>query len=216
MKFPGSKSVVIVIAISAISVGLVITSQLLASGPVAIPAPESGQDRVIDRVRELFPQTEHWFAIVATAKFTTPGSGRIVPDYDSLTHPRVRREDASGHTIAAEFAQRFRVATRIGSREDDGAWIDVTPKGGRNVAARIQDGLVVYPDAYRDTDVLYKSTPTHTDEYLLLRTADAPTEWRYRVRLGPTIARLRQAGAAVEGVDADGVPWMRANPPFAV
>ena len=61
------------------------------------------------------------------------------------------------------------------------------PLDGNDVLARIEDGLVVYPDAYPDTDVLYKSTPTHTDEYLLLRSADAPTTWRYRVKLGPAI-----------------------------
>ena len=33
---------------------------------------------------------------------------------------------------------------------------------------RIEDGLVVYPGAYPDTDILYKSTPTHVDEYRVI------------------------------------------------
>ena len=128
----------------------------------------------------------------------------------------MRWQDASGHTIAAHFAPTFHNATRISSGDADDIWIDVLPQAGRDVPAEIQDGLVVYPDAYADTDVLYKSTPTHTDEYLLLRSRAAPTRWVYRVRRGPGIASLRQAGAAIEAVDAHGVPWMRANPPFAV
>lgn len=191
-------------------------AQLDAARPDVVPDPTIGSDRVVDRVRAAFPQTEGWFRIVESARYTTGAAGRIVPDYTALSHPRVRWADASGHTIAAQFAPTFRNATRILSGEDPDAWIDVRPEGGADVVAEIQDGLVVYPGAYRDTDVLYKSTPTHTDEYLFLRTREAPTRWTFRVRAGPRIARLRQAGAAVEAIDARGVPWMRANPPFAV
>lgn len=209
---------VLIMAIAVASVGLAAlwVSQLDAARPDVVPDPSTGPDRVVDRVRSAFPQTEGWFRIVATARYTTGASGRIVPDYSALSHPRVRWEDASGHTIAAQLAPTFRNATRILSGEDPDAWIDVLPEGGEDVVAEIQDGLVVYPGAYRDTDLLYKSTPTHTDEYLFLRTRDAPTRWTFRIRTGPRIARLRQAGAAVEAVDARGIPWMRANPPFAV
>ncbi|NOY93762.1 MAG: hypothetical protein GXP55_21475, partial [Deltaproteobacteria bacterium] len=196
---------------------LVMASEpLRATQPRGVPRSVEGADRVVDRVREQFPSTRGWFRIVATAGFTTDASERLVPDYSTLTHPRVRWQDASGHTIAAQFARSFRGATRIASGEDPAAFIDVFPQGGNGSLVQIQDGLIVYPDAYRDTDVLYKSTPTHTDEYLFLRTRDAPTRWSFRVDLGPHIVRLRQAGAAVEAVDARGVPWMRANPPFAV
>ncbi len=209
------KRVLVALGLTIVGALALAGSQLYAARP-STPEALTGPDRVVDRVRELFPQTQGWFRIVATAEFTTGPSGRIVPDYSTLTHQRVRWSDASGHTIAAQFAPTFRNATRILSGEDEDAWIDLLPEGGRDVEAQIQDGLVVYPDAYPDTDVLYKSTPTHTDEYLLLRTADAPTRWTYRVRMGPRIARLRQGGSSVEGVDARGVPWMRANPPFAV
>jgi len=200
----------------ALVLGLALLGSRLSAARPSAALESAGPDREIDRVRSLFPQTEGWFRIVATAEFSTGPSGRIVPDYSTLTHQRVRWSDASGHTIAAQFAPTFRNATRILSGEDQDAWIDVLPEHGQNVEAELQDGLVVYGDAYRDTDVLYKSTPTHTDEYLLLRTPDAPTRWTYRVRMGPRIARLRQGGSAVEAVDARGVPWMRANAPFAV
>lgn len=199
-------------ALALIVVGAVGATQLSAiSGPDE-PAVER---RAIDRVRALFPQTNGWFRIVATARYAPDAAGRLVPDHESLTHERVRWQDASGHTIVPAFAPTFRAATRITSGENPDAWIEVTPASGADVAAEIQDGVVVYPGAYPDTDVLTKSTPTHTDEYLLLWTRVAPTHWRYRVRYGPAIAGLRQGGTAVEAVDARGVPWMRANPPFA-
>lgn len=208
--------VLLTVGAAVVVLGFSLVSQLQATRPAGVPLAIEGPHRVVDRVQQLFPRTENWFRIVATAEFTTDPSGRLVPDYSTLTHSRVRWQDASGHTIAAQFARSFRSATRIVSGEDQDAWIDVVPLGGADVQAEIQDGLVVYPDAYRDTDVLYKSTPTHTDEYLLLRTADAPTTWSFRVVLGPRIARLRQGGTAVEAVDEGGVPWMRANPPFAI
>ena len=40
--------------------------------------------------------------------------------------------------------------------------------------ARVEGGLVVYPGAWVDTDVMFKSTPTHVDEYLYLRSPRAP------------------------------------------
>ncbi len=180
------------------------------------PVPPGPTPRVVDRVRELFPQTVGWFRIVETARFHPGPGGRLVPDLPSLTHPRVRWEDGAGHAIVAQLAPTYRNATRIGSVHDESVWIDLVPDQGENVLAEIQDGLVVYPGALEDTDVLYKSTPTHVDEYLLLETPSAPTRWTYRARLGPGIAALRQGGNQIEAVDARGVPWMRAGAPRAI
>ena len=180
------------------------------------PVPPGATPRVIDRVRELFPQTAGWFRIVGTARFDPGPDGRLVPDLESLTHPRVRWEDGAGHSILAQHAPTYRNATRIGSVHDDSIWIDVVPEEGRDVAAEIQDGLVVYPGALEDTDVLYKSTPTHVDEYLLLESPRAPTRWTYRVHRGPGIVSVRQGGNQIEAIDARGVPWMRAGAPRAI
>lgn len=126
--------------------GVTSATQLLAMSP-----PGASRSRTVDMVRELFPQTQGWFRIVASETFTTDPSGgpngRLVPNYASLTHERVRWQDASGHTLSAQFARRFRGATRISSGEDPGAWIEVIPQEGSDVAAEIQDGLVVYPNA---------------------------------------------------------------------
>lgn len=172
--------------------------------------------RTVDRTRALFPQTEHWFDLVRTARFDVVSGGRLRPDFSSLTHERVRHADGAGHHIVPTFSRSWRGPFRVESGEDPGIWIEVTPVGANDTTARIEDGLVVYPGAYVDTDILYKSTPTHVDEYRVLTSRDAPSRWVYRLRRGPGIARIRQAGAAIEAVDSHGVPWMRANAPFAV
>ena len=71
---------VLIMAIAVASVGLAAlwVSQLDAARPDVVPDPSTGPDRVVDRVRSAFPQTEGWFRIVATARYTTGASGRIV------------------------------------------------------------------------------------------------------------------------------------------
>jgi len=207
------------IAGGVVLVGLGVVAGSLADPTVLGPDPGSAVvegPRVVDRVRDLFPQTRGWFRIVETARYDVGPRGRLVPDYESLTHPRVRWADNAGHTVTSQLARRYLDATRIGSGEDPDVWIDLVPERGRDVPARIEDGLIVYAGAYPKTDVLYKSTPTHVDEYLLLTGPEAPTRWSYSVRTGPRIARLRQGGSSVEALDAEGVPWLRARPPFAV
>ncbi len=171
---------------------------------------------MVDRVRSLFPQTRNWFAIVGGATFRAARDGRLVPDFESLTHRRVRRQDNAGHTITPAFARTFDQPTRIANTRNERYAVELTPLGARPSTVQIQDGVVVYASAYVDTDVMYKSTPTHTDEYLLLHSRRAPTTWRFRVARGVGIARLRQAGNSIEAVDGHGVAWLRANRPKAI
>ncbi len=183
-----------------------------APSVAATPASE----RVVDRARLSFPQTQGWFRLVAGARFSTGDDGRLVPDYESLTHPRVRRADNAGYTIVPRYPLRYDGWLRVSSGEHTDAWVELAPDGARPSMASQQDGVLVYPDAYLDTDVLYKSTPTHADEYLLVRSRAAPTEWTFRLRRGPGIASVRQTGNAIEAVDARGRAWLRAGRPVAV
>ena len=184
------------------------------TAPLALSAPES--DRVVDQARFLFPQTQGWFRLVAGAVFIAGYDGRLVPDYNSLTHPRVRRADNAGYTILPRYPLRFDGWMRIASGQHPDAWVELRPLDARGSVASQQDGVLVYPDAYVDTDVIYKSTPTHADEYLLVRSRAAPTEWTYRLRRGPRITAIRQTGTAIEAVDSQGRAWLRAGRPIAV
>lgn len=198
---------------------IVLLASVAAAQPGATTVPPTtidGDSPAVDRVRSLFPRTAGWFRLVADARYEVGDDGRLVPDHSVLTHERVRRADGAGHSVIPRFARSFRGATRIGSGQEPAMHVEIAPATGRDVNARIEDGLVVYPDAYDDTDVFYKSTPTHTDEYLLIRSRRAPTTWRYVVRRGPGIAALRERGNAVEAVDARDNPWLRVSAPFAI
>lgn len=200
---------------------------LIASAAIAqpsrpVPAPSTAPivatatDRVVDRARHWFPQTQGWFRLVAGARFEAGYDGRLVPDYETLTHPRVRRADNAGYTIIPRYPLRYDGWLRVASGQRPDTWVELAPIGALPSVASQQDGVLVYPDAYPDTDVLYKSTPTHADEYLLVRSRSAPTEWSFRLRRGPRIVAVRQTGNSIEAVDAQGRAWLRAGRPVAV
>ncbi len=179
-------------------------------------APEGSTERAMDRVRVAFPQTREGFRLVANTRYGRDDQGRLVPDFASLANARVQRFEDTAHTVEPHFPRSADGAMRVAIGEDPRMFVEVTPYAARSASVRIEDGVVVYPDAYVDTDLVYQSTPARTGEYLLLRTSSAPTVWRYAVRRGSGIATMRRAGESVEAVDAQGVPWLRATPPVAI
>ena len=198
---------------------LAVTSTAAQPGPL-----ESGESAApvangstVDRVRELFPQARGWFAIVADARFEPTVTGALEPNNAVLGHARVRQRDGAGNGLVPWLPARFTGAMRIASTRDlSSLYVELRSESGRDVGAQVDQGLVVYRDAYPDTDVLYKATPTHLDEYMLLRTAASSARYVYRVQRGPGIARLRQAGSAVEAVDAQDRAWLRVSAPWAI
>lgn len=195
-----------------------VVAAFLASGtPAAADTPHDRKEStVVDHVRELFPKTRHWFRIVGGGQFYEAPDGRLVPDHGSLTHDRVRRVDNAGYTIVPYFPRSIAEGMRVESSAHHELYIEVIPEGALASSVEIHDGMIAYPDAYPDTHVLYKSTPTHTDEYLLLESEDAPTTWRFHIDRGPGIVAIVQAGNSVEAVDSKGVAWLRAARPFAI
>lgn len=171
---------------------------------------------VVDFVRARFEPTRGWFRLVADAQFVEDPRGGLTPVYATLTHPRVRRSDNAGYVVLPTFAEQFLGPMRVAIVDQPGVELRVTPIAARPSRARIDAGLVVYSEAWTDTDALFKSTPTHVDEYLLLRSSRAPTTWRYRLELGSRLARLRETPGAIEAIDADGAARLRANRPTAV
>lgn len=203
----------------AVALGCVVWPAVVGAqrvAPAVRPEPIAAAPTVVDAVRARFPPARGWFRLVADARFDVDADGRLTPDYQTLQHPRVRRSDAAGYAVLPTFAPVFSEAMRVAVVGHPALSVQVTPVAARPARARIEDGVLVYPDAWVDTDVLYKSTPTHVDEYLLLRGPRAPTTWRYRVVLGDGIRTLRQTPGAVEALDPNGAARLRANRPFAV
>ncbi len=186
------------------------------AGPAPPPVPTAPPLTAVDTVQALFPQARGWFRLVADARFDLGPEGGLTPDYQTMHHPRVRRSDTAGYSILPTFAAAYTDPMRVAVVGQPGMYVQVTPLAARPSRARIEDGVVVYPGPWVDTDALYKATPTHVDEYLLLRSPRAPTTWRYRVALGPGLHSLRQTPGAVEALDAQGAARLRANRPFAL
>lgn len=188
--------------------------------PITAPGAPDAAPRaaapLLDEVRARFEPTRGWFRIVQDARFDVDARGGLTPDYRALHHPRVRPSDAAGYAVVPTFPASFRDAARVAIAGHGDLHLDVTPLAAAASRARVEGGLVVYPGAWVDTDVMFKSTPTHVDEYLYLRSPRAPTTWRYRVALGPGLRWLRQTPGAVEALDARRAARLRANRPVAV
>jgi alpha-tubulin suppressor-like RCC1 family protein len=164
----------------------------------------------------LFPQARDWFRLVASARFDVDSTGRLVPDYGSLIHRRIRRADNAGRALLPRFPPTFDGPIGVGDYDHPEVGIDMVSLEARPVRVSVEDGVIVYADAYVDTDVFYKATPTHVDEYFLLRSTAAPTTFRFRVETRHGVAAVRQSGNSLEVHDARGGAWLRAAAPIAV
>ncbi|HEX7476398.1 MAG TPA: kelch repeat-containing protein [Polyangiales bacterium] len=203
-----------------VSVFVTVCAALCAAGVFTF-TPRAGafsvaNTPVTDSVRASFPKTTGWFRLVETLELRPGSDGRLVPDFSTLTHRRIRGADGAGRSLLPWFATSFGGFMRLQSGPSSLTRIEVQPIGARDVPARVERGVVVYPDAYLDTDVLYKATPTHTDEYFLLRSASAPHSFRFKIVRGPGAAQVRQAGNSIEIAGESGAAMLRATPPFAV
>ncbi len=68
----------------------------------------------------------------------------------------------------------------------------VTPAGRSRAEATLQDGKLFYADAYRDTDVLYTADRFRIEEFLYLRSEQAPIEFEYTLETDVTEVFLHE------------------------
>ncbi len=209
-----ARLVALALSCAALSPSSTFAQQAASAATGASPGVSSTP--VTDAVRERFSKTRSWFRLVETLEFGRAMDGHLTPTFSTLTHPRIRVADGAGRTILPSFASHFGGRMRLESGPTHLTRIEVEPIGARDVVATVEGGIVVYAGAYRDTDVLYKATPTHTDEYLFLRTERSPHRWRFKILRGVGAVRVRQAGNSIEIVDETGAAMMRATPPVAV
>jgi hypothetical protein len=205
-------------SVAVLGTGLALLVAIAGDGTLTSPThAEGGPARlVVPDVVAAFPRAEHWFDIVHGLALPAGNDGRRTPRYETLTHRRVRRADEAGQVITPSYPASFDGPMRIASSADPDVYVEITPLDAAPAPLGLEDGMAVYADAFTDTDVLYKATPTHTDEYLFVRSRAAPSTWRYRVALGPGVGNVKQAGDTVEIVDRAGASRVRAASPFAV
>ncbi|MBI2392139.1 MAG: hypothetical protein HYV09_21285, partial [Deltaproteobacteria bacterium] len=107
-------------------------------------------------------------------------------------------------------------ATRVAPRTSPDAWVEISPRSVRSVAALPAGPTRVFPRAALDTDVVWMTTAHGAEEARVLSTPRAPHTARYRLRIGPAIERLRLREGRVEAIDRSGAVAVASDPAFAV
>jgi hypothetical protein len=98
--------------------------------------------------------------------------------------------------------------------EAQGLQVGLRPLGARPAAAALEEGKVVYRDAYRETDSLHAVSAGRSEEFLLLRGPAAPARFEYELLPGPTVTQIAPRDGGVRFSDAAGngllieAPWL--------
>ncbi len=183
----------------------------------ALAAPPQSPGRAaLGRVDTSFPRTRHWFEQAVGIQVEVH-EGALVPDWETVQHPRVLRRDSAGQRLAPRLPLSAAGTTEIAVEGEPGMWVRTTPLDVRDVAAEVHDGLVVYPGAagHGTRDLVYKLTPTHLDEYVLIPEPVAADVRRFRVVFGPAVGGTRTTATSIEVLDRSGLARLRLERPFA-
>ena len=100
----------------------------------------------------------------------------------------------------------------------DGLSVEVVPLHVQAARRGDDDGLVVYADAWRDTDVICNPGIDGSEEFLYLRSAAAPTDFVHRISSaipGRKLTAVRLAEGCIELSDANGGS-LRIGKPFVI
>src|SRR6266498_5680586 len=90
-----------------------------------------------------------------------------------------RRQGASGEMeLASFYPARYSEPFVV---EGEGVRVAVQPVGGRDVAAQIDNGQVIYRQAYPETDSVHLVSAGRSEEFLYLQNECAPREFAYEL-----------------------------------
>lgn len=170
--------------------------------------------KLLARLQTEFPKTKHWFAQAAGIGFVRGPAG-LSPDWATVTHPRVLRRGSAGERLSPTLPERASGATLVALEGAEGVWVRTTPLDALPVPVQVAGGMLVYPGAYGRADAVYKLTPTHVDEYIYVPEPEAQPALRFRLELGPGVARLAVSPSLFEVYDRGGAARLRLERPFA-
>ena len=88
---------------------------------------------------------------------------------------RTGREPVSTPVLPKTFGRPYSVSFGDSS-------VEIRPLAAKPSAARIRDGLVLYPDAYAETSVFFTASESEVEEFYLLRSPRAPREFVQELR----------------------------------
>ena len=198
--------------VGAMTLGVACTSQTSTRGdrPVGESARQSSTiTSVVAAARQIAAQDSRLSAALSPAADTWSNEDGSFVRKSWRTGP----DDFSvGAVLPADASSSFSIGM-LAPRER----LDVMLDGAQRVAPYVEEGNVVYSQAYASTDVVMTSQGGRFEELLLLRDASAPAEFAWRVGLPSGIAAARgDDDGGVTFVDRLGAGVLRVLPPYAI
>ncbi|MGZ3453248.1 MAG: Kelch repeat-containing protein [Polyangiales bacterium] len=95
-----------------------------------------------------------------------------------------------------------------------GEWLEVS--GALATAPRLDGDAIVARDVAKDTDAVYAVLADGIEELRVLRSAAAPTDFTWTLRLGPGLGGARVRDGKIEVFDANGTPRIESAPLVAI
>src|SRR5215475_2235229 len=141
----------------------------------------------------------------------TPPAG-LKPVEQEAWLAMARRQGASGGMglesfYPARYGEPFIV-------ESEGVRVAVRPVGGTEAAARIDNGQVIYREAYQETDSVHAVSSGRSEEFLFLQSEGAPREFAYELselsaetRVKLVKGEVHFSNKAGQGVKIE-APWL--------
>ncbi|MCC6626255.1 MAG: hypothetical protein IT340_02515 [Chloroflexi bacterium] len=123
----------------------------------------------------------------------------LKPEEQQAWRAALTRDGASGPAqLAPFFPNRFGEPFAVSG---GGATVVFQARGANVAAVALDEGKVVYQDAYRDTDSIHAVGKDRSEEFLLLRSAAAPARFSYDILSidGVTDVTLRERGVHFTG-----------------
>src|SRR6266508_5195980 len=141
----------------------------------------------------------------------TPPTG-LKPVEQEAWLAMARRQGASGEMeLASFYPARYSEPFVV---EGEGVRVAVRPVGGRDVAAQIDNGRVIYRQAYPETDSVHLVSAGRSEEFLYLQNECAPREFAYELselsagaRVELVKGEVRFTNKAGHGVKIE-APWL--------
>src|SRR6266567_7883503 len=141
----------------------------------------------------------------------TPPTG-LKPVEQEARLAMARRQGASGGVgLTSFYPARYGKPFVV---EGEGVRVAVRPVGGTDVAAQIDNGQVIYRQAYPETDSVHVVSAGHSEEFLYLQNECAPREFAYELsevsagtRVELVKGEVRFTNEAGQGVKIE-APWL--------
>jgi len=115
--------------------------------------------------------------------------------------------------LKVSVPERASGALHVGA--DESTWIEVSPRGARDVAKSVVDGVSVYAGALDDLDLAYVVESARVEELRVAHTRAAASHASWDLRFGPNVAAVRVRDGRVEVLDSKGVVRLNTEPAWA-